>query len=157
MAKFAIECPSCGQYAEARKGLFAGVFGTNQTGLFGTKQIDCTCGHLIDVRTDRIASRKCPDCDNLVAYDQSKGTSATCPVCKSKQVSNPRTGNISMADFICPQCGCGLRAEKNTRSFECPICELMIDDVQKQMYQFDVSRSGFASVIKYEGGNDTFG
>ena len=33
MAKFVIECPSCGKYAEAKSGFFA------------KKRIDCACGN----------------------------------------------------------------------------------------------------------------
>ena len=50
MSKFVIECPNCGKFAEAR------------TGFFARKKIDCTCGNTIDVRTERLATRKCPKC-----------------------------------------------------------------------------------------------
>ena len=40
MAKFAIACPKCGKYAEAK------------TGFFARKKIECSCGNIIDVRTD---------------------------------------------------------------------------------------------------------
>ena len=40
MAKFVIECPSCGRYAEA------------STGFFAKKKIDCGCGYTINVKTD---------------------------------------------------------------------------------------------------------
>ena len=43
MAKFIIECPNCGKYAEAK------------TGFFARKKIDCTCGYVIDVKTDKLA------------------------------------------------------------------------------------------------------
>ena len=42
MSRFVIECPVCGRYAEAKIGSFA------------RKKIDCACGNVIDVRTDRI-------------------------------------------------------------------------------------------------------
>lgn len=45
MAKFAIECPVCGKYAEGR------------TGFFARKKINCSCGNVIDVRTDKLAVR----------------------------------------------------------------------------------------------------
>ena len=69
MSKFVIDCPNCGKFAEAR------------TGFFARKKIDCTCGNTIDVRTERLATRKCPKCGNTVIYDQSKGEKALCPVC----------------------------------------------------------------------------
>ena len=152
---FAIECPKCGTYAEAKKGLFAGWFGTKQTGLLGSKQVNCICGHVIDVRTESITSRKCPNsgCGKIVVYDQRKLGSTACPACG---MDVEKASNINMSDFACSQCGCTLREEKGTQEAECPICGKYIDDVQTRMYQLDLSRSGTASVIKYEGGNNTF-
>ena len=62
MAKFAIECPECGKYAQAK------------TGFFSRKKIDCSCGYVIDVRTDKLSSRQCPHCGNQIVYDRSKGS-----------------------------------------------------------------------------------
>ena len=50
MAKFAIECPVCGRYAEGK------------TGFFARKKIECSCGNIIDVRTDKLAARECLHC-----------------------------------------------------------------------------------------------
>ena len=62
MAKFAIACPKCGKYAEAK------------TGFFARKKIECSCGNIIDVRTDKLASTKCPHCGNqVVYYDDDQG------------------------------------------------------------------------------------
>ena len=47
MAKFVIECPHCGRYAEAK------------TGFFAKKKIDCSYGYTIDVRIDKFTSRVC--------------------------------------------------------------------------------------------------
>ena len=47
MSKFVIECPNCGRFAEAK------------TGFFARKKIDCACGFVINVRTDKLTSRKC--------------------------------------------------------------------------------------------------
>ena len=72
MGRFAIACPKCGKYAEAK------------TGFFAKKKIECSCGNIIDVRTNKLASAKCPHCGNQVVYDQSKGAEAICPVCQGK-------------------------------------------------------------------------
>ncbi len=77
MSKFVIECPNCGKYAEASSGLFG-------SGLFGTKRITCSCRYTFDVKTNKLASRKCAHCGNEVVFDQSKGNSAVCPVCREK-------------------------------------------------------------------------
>lgn len=69
--KFVIACPQCGKYIEADAGFFA------------KKKIPCTCGHVIDVRAERMASVKCSECGNNVVYDQSKGAEACCPACKT--------------------------------------------------------------------------
>ena len=47
MSKFVIECPNCGRFAEAKSGFFA------------RKKIDCACGFVINVRTDRLTSHQC--------------------------------------------------------------------------------------------------
>ena len=69
MAKFVIECPNCGRYAQAR------------TGFFAKKKIECSCGYVIDVKTDRMSTRICPHCGNTFVYDAAKGTDIKCPVC----------------------------------------------------------------------------
>ena len=71
MAKFAIACPVCGKYAEAK------------TGFFAKKKIECACGNIIDVRTDKLSSRQCPHCGNQIVFDQTKGVDAKCPVCQT--------------------------------------------------------------------------
>ena len=72
MAKFAIACPRCGKYAEGK------------TGFFARKKIECSCGNVIDVRTDKLTSIQCPHCKNQVVFDQTKGPEAVCPVCHGK-------------------------------------------------------------------------
>jgi membrane protease subunit (stomatin/prohibitin family) len=151
---FAIECPKCGAYAEAKKGVFAGWFGS-RTGLGGTKQMNCTCGYTIDIRTESLTTRQCPTCNNVVAYDQLNSKEAKCPVCKTTSLSAPSVKNIHEADFACSQCGCTHRVAKDAMQYECYICGMHIDDVQARIYQMEQSRSGLASVLKYEGGNST--
>ncbi|MCL1794841.1 MAG: SPFH domain-containing protein [Oscillospiraceae bacterium] len=145
MAKFAIECPSCGRYAEAKKGFW----------IFGTKKINCICGNVIEVQTDKLTSRRCPECGNYVAYDQRKAANAKCPVCKSEKISSPMVDNINMANFACPQCGCSLSAGKSELTYNCPICDMEID-VQERIKLSEIAKRGIASVIKYEGGNNVF-
>ena len=141
MSKFVIECPSCGRYAEA------------STGFFAKKKIECSCGHIINVRTDKMASRVCPHCGNNVIFDQSKGENAVCPVCKEK--INTAESISNKAEFSCPSCFCKLTADKNARSYTCPVCDTVID-VQAQIAKETVKNQGLASVIKYEGDNQTF-
>jgi membrane protease subunit (stomatin/prohibitin family)/predicted RNA-binding Zn-ribbon protein involved in translation (DUF1610 family) len=143
MAKFVMDCPKCGKYAEAKTGWW----------IFGTKKIDCVCGYIIDVKTEKIKAKNCPHCGNDVIYDQSKSDDALCPVCKNKV--NTSDSMKKTTDFSCPQCGCGLSADKNTANYTCPICEININ-VQERIKLVEISKSGFASVIKYEGDNKTF-
>ena len=141
MAKFVIECPNCGKYTEA------------STGFFAKKRIDCVCGYTINVKTDKMASKECPHCGNMVIYDQSKGDQAKCPV--SHQAINTMESMKNLVDFSCPSCSCKLTADKNAVSYTCPLCETHID-VQGQIAKEKVKNEGLASVIKYEGANDTF-
>ncbi len=141
MAKFVIPCPRCGSYTEARKGLFA------------KRKIPCACGHIIDIKAERTQSKICPHCGNTVLYDQRDGENAKCPICH-KEI-NTLEAKSRFVDFYCPSCSCKLTAEKNATTYECPLCETVID-VQSRLRKEEIKNKGLASVIKYEGGNDVF-
>lgn len=141
MGKFVIECPSCGRYAEA------------STGFFAKKKIDCACGYVINVKTDKLSSKVCPHCGNTVVFDQSKGEDAKCPVCHEK--INTRESIAALSEFTCPSCSCKLSADKNAHTYTCPLCDTVIN-VQERIAKEDIKNQGLASVVKYEGGNDTF-
>lgn len=141
MSKFVIECPSCSRYAEA------------STGFFAKKKIVCVCGYVINVKTDKLSSKVCSHCGNTVVFDQSKGEDALCPVCHEK--INTRESMAALAEFTCPSCSCKLSADKSATSYVCPLCDTVID-VQERIEKEAIKNQGLASVIKYEGGNDTF-
>lgn len=141
MSKFVMECPSCGRYTEASSGFFA------------KKKIDCACGYTINVKTDKMSSKICPKCGNHVVFDQSKGDGAKCPVCGIS--INTIEHKVQLAEFTCPSCSCKLSADKNAESYTCPLCDTVIN-VQERIAKEAVKNQGLASVIKYEGGNDTF-
>lgn len=141
MAKFVIECPSCGKYTQASNFIFA------------KKHIDCTCGYTINVRTDKMTSRVCAHCGNNVIFDQSRGESAVCPVCKEK--INTSEHIFNKVDFSCPTCSCTLSADKNAAKYTCPLCDTVID-VQAQVAKDRIKKQGLATVIKYEGPEDVF-
>lgn len=139
MAKFAIECPACGRYAHAR------------TGLFAKKHITCDCGNMIHIRTNKLTSRECEHCHNVVLIDQSEGRDARCPVCH--KVIN-RTVDKRMIEFPCEQCGVRLYARRKDETYTCPVCD-HVNDVASQIKKEQVSLEGLASIIKYEGDNET--
>ena len=141
MAKFVIECPVCGRYAEA------------STGFFARKKIDCACGHTINVKTEKMTSKLCPKCGNHVVFDQSKGEGAKCPVCNMP--INTAEEKVKLVEFTCPSCACKLSANKNAANYTCPLCDTQID-VQERIAKEEVKNQGLASVIKYEGNNETF-
>mgnify|MGYP002855827347 CR=1 FL=1 len=141
MSKFVIECPSCGKPAEAN------------TGFFAKKRIFCKCGYVIDVNTDKITSKRCPHCENVFAFDQSKNSNAECPICHTK-VSSMKSKQ-PLVDFICKQCGATLSATKGADRFVCPICDFD-NDVQERIAAGSFGKEGLVSIIKYEGDNDTF-
>ena len=140
MSKFVIECPHCGRYAEGR------------TGFFARKKIDCACGYTIHVRTDKMASRQCPHCGNMVLFDQSMGENAKCPVCH--EPINTMAEQNQMVDFSCAQCGVRLRAAKSAANYTCPVCDC-VNDVAEQIKKEQIKKDGLASIIKYEGNNET--
>ncbi|MCQ2496027.1 MAG: SPFH domain-containing protein [Lachnospiraceae bacterium] len=141
MAKFAIECPVCGKYAEAK------------TGFFAKKKIDCSCGNVINIRTDKLASRECPHCGNQVVFDQTKGADAVCPICNGK--INTMAEQQKVEEFSCAQCGVRLMTTRSASTYVCPVCDYM-NDVQERLTSEKIKRDGLASVIKYEGDNNTF-
>lgn len=140
MSKFVIECPNCGRYAEAK------------TGFFARKKIDCSCGYTIDVRTDKLTSRRCPHCGNDVVFDQSKGKDAKCPVCG--EPINTMAEQDKTVEFSCGQCGVRLRTNKGASSYICPVCD-HVNDVAERLKSEEIKRDGLASIIKYEGDNET--
>lgn len=141
MSRFSIECPACHRYVEAK------------TGFFARKKIDCICGREIRIRTDKMTSRTCASCGNVVVYDQSKGFEAKCPVCHEQLITKDSLNN--MVAFHCITCGCELHADKSETEMKCPVCE-SINDVQKQLKLIQKKAKGVPSVISYEGDNKTF-
>lgn len=141
MAKFAIECPVCGKYAEGK------------TGFFARKKINCSCGNVINVRTDKLSSRQCPHCGNQVVFDQSKGADAVCPICHER--INTLAENQKSETFSCAQCGVRLITSKGASTYVCPVCD-HVNDIQERLMQEKIRKDGLASIIKYEGDNNTF-
>ncbi len=140
MSKFVIECPNCGKFAEAK------------TGFFARKKIDCACGYTINVRTDKLAGRECPHCGNMVVFDQSKGEKALCPVCH--EPINTMAEQSSTVEFSCAQCGIRLRTSKAAATYTCPVCDC-VNDVAERVATEKIKKDGLASIIKYEGDNET--
>ena len=140
MAKFIMECPNCGRYVEAK------------TGFFARKKIDCTCGYTINVKTEKLAARTCPHCGNEVVFDQSKGEKALCPVCH--EPINTQAEQTKMEEFSCGQCGVRLMVNKGAATYACPVCDF-VNDVPERLMAEKIRREGLASIIKYEGDNET--
>ena len=140
MSKFVIECPACGKFAEAK------------TGFFARKKIDCACGYTIDVRTDKLTARECPHCGNEVVFHQSKGEKALCPVCH--EPINTQSEKTKVAEFSCAQCGIRLRSNKAASTYICPVCDY-VNDVAERLKSEEIKKDGLASIIKYEGDNET--
>lgn len=140
MSKFVIECPNCGKFAEAK------------TGFFARKKIDCACGYTINVRTDKLAGRECPHCGNMVVFDQSKGEKALCPVCH--EPINTLAEQSNTVEFSCAQCGIRLRTSKAAATYTCPVCDC-VNDVAERVATEKIKKDGLASIIEYEGDNET--
>ena len=140
MSKFVIECPSCGRYAEAK------------TGFFARKKIDCSCGYTIHVPTDTLPSRPFPHCGNDVIFDQSQGAAAKCPVCG--EPINTLAEQDKTVEFSCGQCGIRLRTAKGASAYICPVCDHE-NIVAERVKTEQIRRDGLASIIKYEGDNET--
>lgn len=140
MARFVIACPKCGKYAEAK------------TGFFARKKIECSCGYTIDVRTDKLMGKECPHCGNIVVFDQSKGDKAVCPVCH--EPINTLAEQSKTEEFFCAQCGVRLQVNKAAELYTCPVCD-HVNNVRERLASEKIKKEGIASVIKYEGDNET--
>lgn len=140
MGKFVIECPRCGRFAEGK------------TGFFARKKIDCFCGYTINVRTDKLSSRECPHCGNTVVFNQTNGEKAICPVCHKS--INTFYEQTKTAEISCAQCGIRLLVNKGASTYTCPVCD-HINDVVERIKSEEIKKDGLASIIKYEGDNDT--
>jgi len=141
MSKFFIECPACHRYSQA------------STSLFASRRIRCACGFTIDVKADRITTRVCPSCGNSIAFDQAKGATAKCPICRA-QLLTPESMN-SLVTFACRTCGCTLQANKGAQQITCPLCDT-VNDVQAEVKLAAQRAQGTPQVIRYEGDNMTF-
>lgn len=141
MAKFVIECPVCGKYAEGK------------TGFFAKKKLHCDCGNIIHVKTDNMTSRECPHCKNMVVFDQLLGARAKCPVCH--EPINTMAEQNKMEEITCGQCGIKLVVSKAATVYTCPVCDF-INDVAERAAKAQINKEGLASVIKYEGDGETF-
>ena len=141
MSKFASACPVCGKYAEGK------------TGFFARKKIECSCGNVIDVRTDKLAARQCPHCGNEIVFDQTKGADARCPVCHGTVNTLADQQNVHI--FSCKQCGVRLSTASSAAAYVCPVCDYE-NDVQERLVAEKIRKDGLASIIKYEGDNSVF-
>lgn len=140
MSKFVIECPKCGRFAEGR------------TGFFAKKKIECSCGHIINVRTEKLTSRQCPHCGNMVVFDQTKGSDAKCPVCH--EPINTFAEQTQAVEFSCAQCGVRLMTSKGATTYTCPVCDCE-NNIAERLMSEKIKHDGLASIIKYEGDNQT--
>lgn len=140
MAKFVIECPNCGKFAEAK------------TGFFAKKKIDCTCGYTINIRTDKMTSRECSHCGNVVVFDQALSERAECPVCH--RAINTFSQQTQIEEISCTQCGVRLMTSKAVSTYTCPVCD-HVNDVAERLMSERIRKEGLASLIKYEGDEDT--
>lgn len=135
MSKFVIECPNCHTYNQANDGFFA------------RKKIHCSCGNVINVRTDKMTVRKCAYCGNNVMYDQSLGEGAVCPVCHKNILEKEEL--IALAHIACPGCGCDIQVEKDDVSETCPVCDKIIN-VQALLALHKARTSETPAVLKCE-------
>ena len=145
MGKFAIECPKCG------------TINTASTFILAKRVIKCgNCHNDINVKEARLISKICPHCGKTFVYDQAKGSNRNCPSCgKRIDASHAKTAEYSMVHMECPQCSCTVEVSKNSETFPCPICNCEIE-VQKELAKSEAKSDFKASVIEYQGDNDTF-
>ena len=67
---------------------------------------------------------------------------------------NTQAEQTKVEEFSCAQCGVRLQASKSASTYTCPVCDY-VNDVQERIMAEKVKREGLASIIKYEGDNET--
>ena len=139
MAKFIIACPVCGNYSEGK------------TGFFAKKKIQCACGNVIDVKADKMSVAECPHCANQIIYDQTKGTTLRCPVCRQSFDTRVDQSRV----FTCGQCGVRLAAAPGERIHACPVCDY-VNNVAERLTAAKVRKDGTPLLVRWEGDNSTF-
>ena len=111
--KFLIECPVCGRINEA------------STSFFAKRKIECQCGHIMEVKAEKMRTKQCPHCGNLIVYNRGKTDDPICPVCKEHLIQ-PKD-EYKFVEIICPECSCHITAEKSDAIVECPLCNAHIN------------------------------
>lgn len=85
-------------------------------------------------------------------FDQSQGAAAKCPVCG--EPINTLAEQDRTVEFSCGQCGIRLRTAKGASAYICPVCDHE-NIVAERVKTEQIRRDGLASIIKYEGDNET--
>ena len=57
-------------------------------------------------------------------------------------------------EFSCAQCGVRLRTSKSANTYICPVCDFE-NNVAERIKTEQIKHDGLASIIKYEGDNET--
>ena len=88
----------------------------------------------------------------MVVFDQTKGDKAKCPVCG--EPINDLAAQDKTLEFSCQQCGVRLRTSKSAEKYTCPVCDFE-NFIPERLMSEKIKKDGLASIIKYEGDNDT--
>ena len=136
---FLIECPLCGRINEA------------STSFFAKRKIECQCGHVMNVKTEKMRTKQCPKCGNLIVYNRGKTDDPICPVCKEHLIQ-PKD-EWKFVEVICPECSCHIIAEKEDISIDCPLCDTNIN-VQRRLKEQEYLEKEQPSLLKCEKNSD---
>lgn len=137
--KFLIECPVCGRINEA------------STSFFAKRKITCQCGYVMAVKTEKMRTKQCPHCGNLIVYNRGKTDDPICPVCKEHLIQ-PKD-EYKYVDVICPECFCHITTEKDAQIAVCPLCDTHIN-VQERLVEQDYLEKVQPTLLKCEKKDD---
>lgn len=137
--KFLIECPECGRINEA------------STSFFARRTIKCQCGHEMKVKAEKMRTKQCPSCGNLIVYNRGKTDDPICPVCKNHLVQEK--SDWKFVEVICPECFCHITAEKDEIITECPLCGKEID-IEKRLREQEYLEKEQPTLLKCEVDSD---
>lgn len=108
-----IECPKCGRINNVK------------VGFFHSTRVHCHCGSVINVNNERMVTKQCPKCGNIVTYDRVKNEYPLCPICH--EPLKEEREDWKFVEIVCDDCSSHLIVNKDDEETECPICSHKIN------------------------------
>ncbi len=134
--KVLVECSKCGRINEAK------------IGFFHSSKLRCHCGHMINVNNERMVTKQCKNCGNIITYDKVKNEFPVCPVCHNSLKEEKE--DWKFVEIVCDDCSSHLIVNKEEESTTCPICGNVIN-IKKMLELQSFKEEKQPIILKGEG------